>query len=370
MRAKGTRLWWRKPRHASDGKGITHPGVWLILDGSRSISTKTADRREAERALAKHINESWQPAPQDSAAQVLIADVLAYYAKEKAHLRAEPSRARAELKALHEALGSKHLSDVTAASCRQYAAARNDATARKQLETLRAAIRFYHAQGLCKEVPAVTLPPKRPPRERWLTRDDVAKLLLHCWRHHADGRMTRRHIARFILVAIYSGRRSGAITEAKLEPSKTSGWIDFESGRWRPKPGRQSKKRQPDVPVSPRLLAHLRRWRRMGATYAVEWNGQRIARVSRAFHHAAREAGVECTPHDLRRTATTWLLQRGVDPWRAAGFLGLTLETLQAHYAKHSPEHLADAADAIGFRQWSANDDRERKRHRAAQKHK
>ena len=40
MRAKGTRLWWRKPRHASDGKGITHPGVWLILDGSRSTDVE------------------------------------------------------------------------------------------------------------------------------------------------------------------------------------------------------------------------------------------------------------------------------------------------------------------------------------------
>ena len=364
-------MWWRKPRHASDGKGITHPGVWLILDGSRSISTKTADRREAERALAKHINESWQPAPQDSAANVMIADVLAYYAKEKARSWASPKRAGVALRELNEAWGSRHLSDVTAASCRQFAAARNDATARKQLETLRAAIRFYHAQGLCKEVPAVTLPPERPPRERWLTREDVAKLLWHCWRHRDDQYHTRRHVARFILCAVYSGRRAGAIIEARLGPSKDSGWIDLELGRWRPKPGRrQSKKRQPDVPIAPRLLAHLRRWKRMGATYAVEWNGQQIARMGHAFRHAARDAGVECTPHDLRRTATTWLLQRGVDPWRAAGFLGLTLETLQAHYAKHSPEHLADAADAIGFRQWSANDGRERKRHRTAQKHK
>src|SRR6266568_5072028 len=80
------------------------------------------------------------------------------------------------------------------------------------------------------EVPFVHLPPNHPPRERWLARAEVARLLRHCWRHQENqaGRMryTRRHVARFILIAIYSGRRSSAITDAKLEPSKDSGWID------------------------------------------------------------------------------------------------------------------------------------------------
>ena len=173
-------------------------------------------------------------------------------------------------------------------------------------------------------------------------------------------RYTRRHVARFILIAIYSGRRSSAITDAKLEPSKDSGWIDLDLGRWRA-PRHKTKKRQPDIPLAPRLLAHLRRWKRLGATYAIEWNGRKLGRMHNAFRWASRDAGVPCSPHDLRRTATTWLMQTGIDPWRAAGYLGLTLETLQAHYAKHSPDHLADAAQAIGFRQRSANDGRERK---------
>jgi len=68
-----------------------------------------------------------------------------------------------------------------------------------------------------------------------------------------------------------------------------------------------------------------------------------------AFRVAGIDAGVRCTPHDLRRTATTWLLQKGVDPWSATGYLGVTLETMQAHYAKHSPEHLASVAWAMGY---------------------
>jgi integrase len=372
MRRKGTRIWWRKPRYDTDGR-VTHPGTWLILDGDRAISTRTADRREAERALAKHITDSWQPVPQTSAAAVQLADVLAYYAKERAPHWADRKRAKAQLQALNEWWGPRRLSDVTATTCRQFSQSRSDTVARNQLETLRAAIKLYHRDGFTGEVPHVHLPPERPPRDRWLTRDEVARLLWHCWRHQEfqAGRIhhTRRHVARFVLIAIYSGRRSTAITEVKLEPSKSSGWIDLDVGRWRPKRGRESRKRQPDIPVAPRLLAHLRRWRRMGAVHAVEWNGERLGRMNYAFREAARAAGVPCTPHDLRRTATTWLLQTGVDPWRAAGYLGLTLETLQHHYARHSPEHLSDAARAIGFRQRSANDGRERNVHRNDRKH-
>ncbi len=109
MRAKGTRLWWRKPRYDGAGK-VSHPGVWLILDGGRSISTGTADRKEAERALAQHINQSWRPSPQDSAANVKIADVLTYYARERARSWADPKRAAVQLRELNEWWGSRKLS--------------------------------------------------------------------------------------------------------------------------------------------------------------------------------------------------------------------------------------------------------------------
>ena len=44
-----------------------------------------------------------------------------------------------------------------------------------------------------------------------------------------------------------------------------------------------------------------------------------------AQRHA--ELSKEVTPHILRHTAATWLMQAGVDLWEAAGFLGITVET-------------------------------------------
>ncbi|WP_334538387.1 hypothetical protein [Bradyrhizobium sp. AZCC 2230] len=46
------------------------------------------------------------------------------------------------------------------------------------------------------------------------------------------------------------------------------------------------------------------------------------------------------TPHTLRHSAATWLMQRGVPTWEAAGFLGMSPEVLQDTYGHHHPDFL------------------------------
>lgn len=41
-------------------------------------------------------------------------------------------------------------------------------------------------------------------------------------------------------------------------------------------------------------------------------------------------------------------MQSGVDKWEAAGFLGMSVETLERVYGHHHPLHLKQAAMAIG----------------------
>jgi hypothetical protein len=56
------------------------------------------------------------------------------------------------------------------------------------------------------------------------------------------------------------------------------------------------------------------------------------------------------TPHILRHTAATWLMQQGVDPWVAAGYLGMTMQTLIDNYGHHHSEHLSGARRAFDHR--------------------
>ena len=109
-----------------------------------------------------------------------------------------------------------------------------------------------------------------------------------------------------------------------------------------------TKKRQPPVPLPPRLLAHLRRWKASGQRFVVEWERRPVKRVSKAFRAVVRELGLkDVMPHTLRHTAATWLMQAGVDPWVAAGFLGMTVQTLLDNYGHHHPDHLAGAVRAL-----------------------
>jgi len=377
MRAKGTRLWWRDPRY-KDGK-LTHPGVYWIRDGGYSVSTKTDDLSKAERMLddyraAKHSPERNQPA-----ARVYVADCLAKYMRDVASSHTRP-RATALLCAPVLEFFQRHtLGDITGDLCRRYAAQRStDALARRELECLKAAINHAHREGMTREVIGVWLPPRRPSRERWLTPKEAAALVRHCWRYRENKngkptpRATRRHVAKFIIVALRTGRRAGVVINAKLGKSNDSTYVDLDSGMLMPKPRHvQTKKRQPPIKLPGRLLAHMRRWKRQGQKYVIEYNGEPVTRMGVAFRCAARDVGMpDVTPHTLRHTAATWGMQRGGDIWALSGYLGMSVKTLTTIYAHHDPKHLASAVELYnrpGGIPVAATDNQQRKRNKAAE---
>jgi integrase len=165
---------------------------------------------------------------------------------------------------------------------------------------------------------SVVLPDKSEGRDIWLTRNQAAGLIRAAWRANQimqDRRTKRavgRHLARFILVGLYTGSRSGAICGAALMPTIGRGHVDLERGVFyrRAVGARETKKRQPPVRLPDRLLAHLRRWHRLGiAKHAVvEWNGKPVRSVRKAFDAAVKAAGLNglgITPHILRHTSAT-----------------------------------------------------------------
>lgn len=166
-----------------------------------------------------------------------------------------------------------------------------------------------------------------------------------------------RHLARFILIGIYSGSRAGAIAAASPIPAVGHSFVDLDRGIYyrRRQGDARTNKRQPTVPIPPRLLVHLRRWHRLDsqAGHFVEFNGSPVTSVKTAFKSAVRLAGLGTgvSPHTLRHTAATWLMQRGADPWQSAGYLGMSLEVLLNTYGHHHPDYLSDAVEKIAKRE-------------------
>lgn len=160
----------------------------------------------------------------------------------------------------------------------------------------------------------------------------------------------RRHLARFLLVGLYTGSRADVIVSASFERQPGRPYIDLDDGMFyrRPAGAAETKKRRPPVRIPPRLLAHMRRWRRLGARYPVEIGGKPIKRIRFALQWTAEELGLSrVTPHALQHTAATWLMQAGVDLWEVAGFLGMSVQTLEKNYGHHHPDHVSGVHKAF-----------------------
>jgi integrase len=350
--------------------GLSRTGGRHIATGCLAIPSETKPPPEAEQALADYISRKYQPTRRHrDIEEIDCADVLSIYLSDIGE-PGDQFEIAARIGRLNEFWGGRMLSEINAHSCGAYLKHRGSkGGARRDLETLRAAINHHAKEGFHRGQVRVSLPAKGGARDRWLTRKEAAALIWQCWRHrekqtlHAGSskgqpivtaRRPLRHVARFILIGLYTGTRAGAIATASPYAEPGRSFVDLERGIFYRKPigKRTTKKRQTPAPIPPRLLAHMRRWkeRRLIATCFVEFNGKPVASVKKGFRRAVGLAGLagKVTPHTLRHTAATWLMQRGVPIWEAAGFLGMSPEVLQDTYGHHHPDFLQGAAAAIG----------------------
>lgn len=296
------------------------------------------------------------------------------------------------------------LVDVRTATCKAYYRwVGANRSAAMDLELLRAAINHMIAEGKLDRPVPIWLPPEGEARDRWLTRSEVATILhaawrqkredaarerwplldhairlraarltgneiakeLGCtrnqvigqlWRHDqrknddSDGMHTLRHVARFVLVSLYTGKRKTAALMGAFLRKPGYGYIDLRHGVWYPPAGkRRTKKRQPPQPLPAPLLGHMRRWEKNGQLHPVEFGDEPVARVDKAFRALVRELGFEdVVIHTLRHTAITWGLQNGMELWDASGYFGVSVEVLDRVYGHHSSGHLQAAAALMG----------------------
>lgn len=381
--SKGPRLYLRKGRTDSrSGKRL--PDRWFIRDGSVQISTGCGPEslRDAERQLATYIASKWdRPSGESDPSKVLIADALALYARERgSKLKATPATMAGFVAHLLSWWGERTLADVRRTSCQAYVAHRTSQpivhgntgrtvsaqTARRELEVLSAAIGFWDSEHHLTRRPAVILPEKPESNRDALSRSEAAALLLAAMGWRLTGgkwapvpgaaKSNRKHMRRFILIGLYTGSRSGVIKRLRWTESLDDPWVDLASGviyrRGRNETESRTKRR-PIVKMPRRLLAHMRRWYAQDKTRGIDtvlhFGGEPVSAVRTGFTGCVKDAGLSGpTPHWLRHTCCTWLMERGVDIWEAAGYAGMSPTTLQQHYGHHRPDHQSAARKALG----------------------
>ena len=346
-RSKGPHLWWREQKGRQ--------GVWIIKDNGRQKSTGCGKSQleDAEKQLAEYIAQKWAPPSRESKLALISgADVLNVYFREHAPTTRSLDHTIYLAGNVNEWWGDKTLADVRGQTCRDYVEWRcaqgvSDQTARRDLDMFRSAIKYYHKEyGPLEAVPAVTLPAKGPSRQRWLTRSEAARLL---W----AARRTP-HVARFILIGLYTGTRSKAALRLRWVPSLDAGWFDLEHGVLYRKGSDEtdSNKRRPPARIHDKLKPYLAHWYRKDAEKGLidvcHYHGSYIKKLRRSWPAIREAAGLDksVTPHVLRHTCVTWLLQAGVPTWEVAGFVGMSEELVRETYGHHSPDFQKNAASS------------------------
>ncbi len=163
-------------------------------------------------------------------------------------------------------------------------------------------------------------------------------------------RYTREHWRRFLVLAIGTASREGALRELKWDQivlrddrkSDTQGFI-----RLNPEGRRQTKKRRATVPVCPTLAAELASWKR-DSEYVISYYGKRLS--SREFFKGlADAAGITGSAHVIRHTVRTWLAEVGVPDGDADVFMGHKSEgsATGKRYIHRRPGFLRSVAEGV-----------------------
>lgn len=363
--------------------------LYVIRDGEKEVSTgcTSADVERASEALREYLAANFRPdTGERSLNRISCAEVMMLYLTD---LPADsPSREtfRYHVKALSVYWGDKSLADVKGSTCREYIMSRTSppnqllsdtkhkplmsggqrtvkpATARQELKTLQASINHWHRESPLAAVPKVSLPKPGSRRERVLERSEVARLLWACRRLSREGHKAAKgavqytdysHVARFILIGIYTGTRHEAILNLRWHAHPSGGHIDlarsivFRKGTNE----RETSKRRPPVRVDTRLGRFLGRWARdagQGISFAIHYKGQRVTKMRRAWNTVRDAAGLgpDVTPHVLRHTCVSWLLwgreakgarpaQKPMTIWEVSGVVGADASTIEKVYGHH-----------------------------------
>jgi hypothetical protein len=117
-----------------------------------------------------------KPAKGGKSDTVSLAEVLRVYVMEHAPATAKPKLIAEHVEGLTDFWARRrfrHQGRVVPGIRRDQDAS----MARRELETLRAAVNYFHKEYGLDPVPAFTMPPKHRARERWLSRAEAAALL-------------------------------------------------------------------------------------------------------------------------------------------------------------------------------------------------
>jgi integrase len=277
-----------------------------------------------------------------------VADLYAAYQADREKDGKVIANFKESWKALKSRFGHLSVEDINADLCRRYAEERlangkSVGTVWTELTRLRSAMNWAAKRDVIVKAPYVWVPTKPAPKSRVLSPDELRALLDGC---------EMPHVRLFVILAIATGGRSGALLDL------TWAQVNFEAGtiNLNTKPEinpltKAVRKSRAIVPMNNLARAALLEAQEGAITdWVIEWNGDRIQCIRNGFSSAVRRAGLgrDVTPHVLRHTAASWMLNAKIPMIEISRYLGHRDErTTELIYAKHDPLLLQAASQIV-----------------------
>jgi integrase len=295
-------------------------------------STGTRDRGAAEQTLAAFLVELRDPV---ATATLTINAIIDAWLAHKERISQRETEWRVQ--PVKRLVGHLRPEDWRPWHLRGYVEARRkekaaDGTIYEEMSKLRAALRWAEAEQMIAKAPIIRPSGlQRRPRTRWLTREEADALVAAC---------KAPHVRLFAIIALNTGARSSAVLELTWERVDLARrLVDFGH-----KPGGKARA---VVPMTDELRRALEEAVAARTTlWVIEWAGRRVNKIRDSIAKASARAGLDppASPHDLRRTAASHLLQAGVPIEQVAAILGHAgIHTTLRVYAKLAAEHLRGA---------------------------
>lgn len=255
-----------------------------------------------------------------------VVEALDRYYDEHGRHTTDPKRIHYAIDALKPFWSNDTIHDITPNRVRQYGSFRNvsNGTLRRELGTLRSAIRHAWKERRIPEDIYIPLPPKPEVQEKWLTDEEFARLLTAC-KHQPE-------LWLYCLIRRYTGQRSVAVLSLT--------WSSIDLGRrvihWGSGKGAKRRAKIQKI-ISQQLYEALDSFYGKRNEKVISYTPESIKTV---FYRAADRANITgASPSWLRHTCITRLLQNGATIEQVSEYVGLSVQMIQRTYWHHSPDH-------------------------------
>jgi integrase len=191
--------------------------------------------------------------------------------------------------------------------------------------------------GLIERAPPIERPAKPEPKDSYLTRSEIGRLI--------DAAKTA-HTKLAIKLMIGTGARSEAALQLTWDR------VDFARKmiQLRNPFDKARRKGRATVPVNDTLLDALIEAKSGALTpFVIEWAGDRVKSIKRGLKAAGRLIGrPDVSPHMLRHSSAVWLAEDGHSMEEIAQYLGHgNTKVTSSIYARFSPTHLRGLANSL-----------------------